>query len=282
MEKKYLNEENFQNINTKIKSKGRLITNITLCIGIGLILTGIILLVNGKDKSNDISNNEEITKNGIEQKIEAKEQEIKNEKNNLKEKLNTVKSELESKKQALLARGIKESSNYNDGEAYDLYILDNVLSPSFDHCWFDQYNQNEMTKDYCTLRNLINGDDHYYTCEENEVIEKYCSLKAELVDLRNEKISSNTSNLISNVTNRRSALAIPCIIVGVFISFASLVAKFMVFTITHRREIMAYTTQQVMPVAKEGIEDIAPTIGNVGKELAKGIKEGLNDDEKNK
>ena len=41
----------------------------------------------------------------------------------MKEKLNTVKSELESKKQALLAKGIKESSNYNNGEAYDLYIL---------------------------------------------------------------------------------------------------------------------------------------------------------------
>lgn len=62
--------------------------------------------------------------------------------------------------------------------------------------------------------------------------------------------------------------------------------------ITKRREITAFTMQQVMPVAQEGIEkmtptmtnaakemaeQMAPTIGNVAKEIAKGIKEGLDD-----
>ena len=60
----------------------------------------------------------------------------------------------------------------------------------------------------------------------------------------------------------------------------------------HRREILAYTTQQVMPVAQEGMEKMAPTIGKVGatitktiapaygevaKEISKGIKEGINE-----
>lgn len=49
----------------------------------------------------------------------------------------------------------------------------------------------------------------------------------------------------------------------------------------HRREIMAYTTQQVMPVAQEGIEKMTPTVGkavgSIGKELAKGINEGINE-----
>ena len=36
-----------------------------------------------------------------------------------------------------------------------------------------------------------------------------------------------------------------------------------------------------MPVAQEGIEKMVPTLGNVGKEIAKGIREGLKDD-KNK
>ncbi len=47
--------------------------------------------------------------------------------------------------------------------------------------------------------------------------------------------------------------------------------------IAHRREIMAYTTRQVMPVAKEGLEEMAPTMGLVGKEIAKGIKEGISE-----
>ena len=59
--------------------------------------------------------------------------------------------------------------------------------------------------------------------------------------------------------------------------------------IAHKREITAFGVQQVMPVAQEGIEKMAPTIGKAGasiakemapvygeiaKEIGKGIKEG--------
>ena len=47
--------------------------------------------------------------------------------------------------------------------------------------------------------------------------------------------------------------------------------------IAHKREIAAFTTQQVMPVAKEGINEMAPTIGNAAGEIAKGIKKGINE-----
>ena len=50
--------------------------------------------------------------------------------------------------------------------------------------------------------------------------------------------------------------------------------------IAHRREIAAFTTQQVMPVAKEGINGMASTIGNAAGEIAKGIKKGLNEADK--
>ncbi len=63
----------------------------------------------------------------------------------------------------------------------------------------------------------------------------------------------------------------------------------MILFIAHRREITTYTTQQVMPVAKETIgemtptmkkvaEDMAPAAGKVAKEVAKGVKEGLSED----
>ena len=47
----------------------------------------------------------------------------------------------------------------------------------------------------------------------------------------------------------------------------------------HAREINAYMTQQQMPVAKEGIEKMAPSVGVAAKEIAKGVKEGLKEDE---
>ena len=77
---------------------------------------------------------------------------------------------------------------------------------------------------------------------------------------------------------------------GVMCTFIGFIMR---FVIGNRREIMAYTTQQVMPVAQEGIEKMAPTIGKAGasiakemapvygsiaKEISKGIKEGLKDE----
>ena len=53
-----------------------------------------------------------------------------------------------------------------------------------------------------------------------------------------------------------------------------------IMLIAHKREITAFTTQQVMPVAKEGINEMAPTIGNAAGEIAKGIKKGLNEADK--
>lgn len=50
---------------------------------------------------------------------------------------------------------------------------------------------------------------------------------------------------------------------------------------SHRREIVAYTAQQAMPIAQEGIEKITPTVAKSAGEIAKSVKQGLNDaDEK--
>lgn len=54
--------------------------------------------------------------------------------------------------------------------------------------------------------------------------------------------------------------------------------------ISHRREITAYTSQQVMPVAQEGIEKITPTIANsagtIAQSISKGIEEGKKESNK--
>lgn len=63
---------------------------------------------------------------------------------------------------------------------------------------------------------------------------------------------------------------------GGFLAIVGLIVRFL---IGNRREITAYTVQQTMPIAKEGIEEMAPTIGNAAGEIAKGIKKGLNDEE---
>lgn len=69
------------------------------------------------------------------------------------------------------------------------------------------------------------------------------------------------------------------IMFGAFICIASCMIAGSIFMFAKRRHILAFSAQQVMPVAKEGIDEMAPTIGNAVGEIAKGIKNGLKDDE---
>ena len=94
----------------------------------------------------------------------------------------------------------------------------------------------------------------------------------------NDGISAN----VSEVQNTASGIFgnIGMFAIGGFmltIGFGLTIAGGIVMFIAHRREITAYTTQQVMPIAKEGIEKMTPTVGNAVKEIAKGIKEGMNE-----
>jgi len=36
----------------------------------------------------------------------------------------------------------------------------------------------------------------------------------------------------------------------------------------------------MMPIAQEGIDTMAPTVGNAAKEIVKGVKKGLKEEEK--
>lgn len=89
--------------------------------------------------------------------------------------------------------------------------------------------------------------------------------------------------------------AIPLIAGGIFALFFALMISGGLLASAFGRHILAFNAQSVMPVAQEGIEKMAPTIGKaagtiataaapaygeVAKEIAKGIKEGLKDEEK--
>lgn len=54
----------------------------------------------------------------------------------------------------------------------------------------------------------------------------------------------------------------------------------LVFSIAFKREMMAFSAQQSMPVAQESIEKMAPSAGTVAKEITKGVKEGLEEENK--
>lgn len=166
-------------------------------------------------------------------------------KESLQEKIETEKKNLETKKAELEAKGIKYDAfaNYDDGEVYDLYIVTRALDPSFDYCTFDEYKNNILTS-------------------------KYCSYTQQLDDFTDFNKDFDSFN------------SIPFYMFGAFVIIASCMIAGSIYMFAKRRELVAFTAQQVMPVAKEGIDVMAPTIGNVAKEISKGIKEGINDDKK--
>lgn len=109
------------------------------------------------------------------------------------------------------------------------------------------------------------------------------SNEANLNELRAQKTAESRSNGFSaryyELDNKinRVEMAPLFYILGGFIVITTSMISGSIYVFTKRREITAFTAQQVMPVAKEGIDEMAPTVGSAAKEVAKGIKEGLNE-----
>lgn len=167
-------------------------------------------------------------------------------KSNISKQIAIEKQNLEAKKSELELKGLKYSAftKYTDGEAYDLKIITEVLDPSHSYYLFDEYDENILTS-------------------------KYCALKKQLDDISSEHGKGFDSSEY-----------IPFYMFGGFIMIFSCIMAGSIYSIAKRREIAAFTAQQVMPVAQEGIEKMAPSIGNAAKEITKGIKEGLDNDQK--
>lgn len=138
---------------------------------------------------------------------------------------------------------------------------------------------------------LKNGFSEEYYRLDNKIDE----LRSEITDIEREISKANMGF--------RTAGAMPFFMFGGFIIIASLMIGGSILMMAHRRNIMAFSVQQAMPVVKEGIDEIAPVIGSaagkmaeavapsvkkvsqdmapvygdVAKEISKGIKEGLKD-----
>ena len=125
----------------------------------------------------------------------------------------------------------------------------------------------------------------------NAFSEEYYRLKNE-IDTKESELRELKSELNDSFSKSKS---IPFYMFGGVIIFASCMFSGVIYLSTKQREILAYQAQQVMPIAKEGIEKVAPTIGKAGasiakemapvygdiaKEISKGIKDGLKDEDK--
>ena len=119
-----------------------------------------------------------------------------------------------------------------------------------------------------------------FNSANNDIINNFGSFNGDGFNVNFDEVENTASGIFGNI----GLFAIGGFLssIGFILTIAGGIAMF----ISHRREITAYTVQQTMPLAQEGIEKMAPTVGSaagtIGKELAKGIKEGINEADENK
>lgn len=250
MNKEYLTEEQYQKTNKKLK-------NISITILIVGISIALLLITIGKIKSININKeNQKIEK-------EIRENAFKTRENNEK-----LISQLEIE--------IEELKNQERIKEQEITQLNQEQSKIFseDRGFSNRYYEKE---------NEINSKKY----ELEEITEKRRSNETEKSNLEfeqkkydeesiNSKIESSKINDFESENFYYGAIPV--------IMFSSFIALSIYITANHRK-IMAYQVQQVMPIAKEGIEKMAPSLGKAGatisKEISKGIKEGLKDDDNN-
>lgn len=294
--KDFLTEENYEREKKKLKKIAIIVLMIGLLGGVSLIAIGI--LKQSKINSNYSEDSIMKLQNDIaieKVSLETKKTELEGKRD---ETLKTERQNLERKKQELATKGVKYNTfaKYDEGDSYDLKIITDVLDPSFNYCAFTEYKDNSITKEYCLLSNgedeesktisIIEGvlsNNCFGSGESNIYTSRYCSLVNELDDKTdfNKKFDSFDS--------------IPFYMLGAFAIIASCMIAGSIYMTTKHREILAFQTQQVMPIVQEGMEKMAPTIGEAGasiakemspvygeiaKEISKGIKDGLKKDEK--
>ncbi len=136
------------------------------------------------------------------------------------------------------------------------------------------------------FRDEGSSDNYYEKQKEMSAKEReLAKLEDELLDVTKKENDEIFNKAVGKAKQAVSTYKyVPLLIIGSsIISFCSMVAL-IVYIFGKRREIAAFTTQQVMPIAQEGIEKMTPTVGKatgtIAKEISKGIKEGLNDKDK--
>lgn len=285
MEKKeILTEENYLKGKQKIKSIALIVLTIGLLLGGSFIIAGIIKQNAVNDKYSEKNKAKELQqleseKQQLSNQVEEEKQNLIKSKEDLEAKIKPVEDEIKNLKRvtftgfddAYYARQdkIEELNESIVADKKSIDVIENALDESFDHCAFDSAKNNNYTSSYCSLKNELkakNGeiyllDSKYSDFDKNFELEEYT----------------------------------PFYIVGGFILIASIMISGSIYMMTKRREIAAFSVQQMMPIAQEGIEKIAPSVGKAGasiakemaptygqiaKEISKGIKEGLKGEEK--
>lgn len=238
MKEELLNEEKYQSNKKKISTIALLI------LIIGLLLGGILISL-GVIKSNEINSKySEPYKDNLMKQLKIEEKNLHGEKEKLEEKIKPAEDEIKK-----LSRVKFEGF---DDEYYKRQDRIEELSKSI-----------SADKKQLSIINevLENGEFAcHFEAKNNKLTSKYCDMVTNLVK------SSNDFNKSFDLSDSYVYYGL-----GGFVIFSSLMISAAVYSITKRREIMAFSAQQMMPLAQEGLEKMAPSVGKAGAEMIEEI-----------
>lgn len=254
----YLTEENYQKTKKKLKRLSLAIFLAGLIIGGGLITTGIILAHNTNQQNAAII--QEIQQNTNDKNSQLRtENQIQADIDAVQAKINTLNTENDSLSAANQQLRVEQQQFFMEDSGFsERYTAKEA-----------EISQNEA-KISGNERELITLIDQLsdYRYELSKIKSGVDDTKAEID--KNIQIAQNT------FPSFRSVLLYA---IGGFIIFICSIISLGLYVATKRREIAAFTAQQYMPVAQEGINTMTPTIGNaagtVAENVTRGIKNGL-------
>lgn len=240
----YLTEDKYQ------KNKRKVVLGSIIVLIIGIVLGGGLIAIGISKQLKVNSKYSETNKKSVSKKLDVEKQNLISSKEKLEEKIKPVKDEIKSLE--------REKFTGFDANYYARQDKIEELEKSI-----------SLDDDSLTAIEEVLSDNRSSSCEfnSNSYTEKYCSLKKQLDNLNNEFDRKSDSYS-----------TIPFYMFGGFIIIASCMIAGSIYAFAKRREILAFSAQQVMPVAKEGIEEMTPTVSKSVEEITKGIKNGLKDD----
>ena len=247
MEKKeYLTEENYEKGKKTLAKIIKIVLSVGLSISLLLIISGIIVIATSGNKEND----KETTTTTIttySSKVRS-EDEIKADINARITKINELKKDLPSLKAQ------KTSEFMKNGHTQKYYELEQKISDLED----------EISKLESEKRTF-----------ERELSNREFDLEDEKNEHEFEEEFNSITEDIEPEGIFKKGIGGMLIVIGLGLIPPTLMISGMLFLIYKKREITIFTTQQTMPIAQEGIEKMAPTIGDAAGSIAEGITKGI-------
>lgn len=268
--KKYLTEENYERVKRKFKIIALVVFIIGLLLGGGLITIGLV------KRNNIISKYSEENKAKLQAQLDLEKQGLLTKKSEIEKDIQKSIDEINSKIDNLNKELAKLNSEQNkeffkNGHSEKYYNLDNEIDKKEKE--IREYNAQivEEKKATSVIDSVLSGTNScsFGDAKNNVDTAKYCTLKNQLDDITDFKKNGELMD----------CTVLYC--AGGFILLFTFAMAGSIYSCTKGRDLTAYYAQQQMPIVKEGMDEMTPVMGNMVKEITKGIKEGLKDDDNN-